>query len=140
MELLVKSYYLPINDRSDIEFLLEKEPLSEQRKNSINVKTVFFHNKTTVNINDKGLWVHSKLKPNFALIIPYASLLIIIYLITKSTDFYIAENIGILFATILTNYLLFLYLIESSHNKIQNYIFTNLYQNSYKKYIDNDRT
>lgn len=140
MALLFKSYHIPMNDRSDIEFLLEKEPLSKKNKNSINVKTHFFHNKITVDINDNGFWVRSKLTPNFALIIPYASLLIIIYLITKSANFYLVETIGILVTTILTNYFLFLYLTESSHNKIQNYIFMNLYKYSYKKYIENDST
>lgn len=140
MVLLFKEYPISINDKKDIEFLLEKEPFSDKTKNSIDISTTFFHNKTKVDFYDKQIWIRSKITPNFALIIPFASLLITIYLISKSSNFYWVENIGILFGSAFTSYLLLVHLTESTHTKIQNHIFMNLYNHSFKKHIENERT
>lgn len=138
MKILYKEYPIPIKERADAEILLEKDFFSGKRKNTIKTSTTFFHNNTKIDFYDNQIMVRQKIKPNFALIIPFASLLIIIYLITKSNNFYIVENIGLLFTTLFTNYLIFIYLVETTHTKIQNEIFINLYYICYEKYLQND--
>ncbi|MDE0536851.1 MULTISPECIES: hypothetical protein [unclassified Tenacibaculum] len=135
MKNLYKEYPISIKEKADAEKLLEKDFFSGKRKDTVKISTTFFHNKTKIDFYDEQIWVRQKITPNFALIIPFASLLIIIYLIIKSNNFYVAENIGLLFATIFTNYLLFIHLAETTHTKIQNEIFIHLYNIAKKNLI-----
>lgn len=48
--------------KKDIEFLLEKEPLSEKRKDSIKISLTFFKHDTKVKFFEKEVRIVSKIK------------------------------------------------------------------------------
>jgi len=135
MSLLYREYSISINNKKNIESLLNKEFYSDKTKKTLKISTTFFNNKTIVDFYDKEIWIRSKITANISLIIPFASLIIIIYLILNSSDFNWKYNLGLIFITIFSNYVLLLNLIESTHIKVQNYIFTNLYEHNIKNKV-----
>lgn len=53
------------------------------------------------------------------------------------TNFYWEQHLAMILVTLYTNYLLFIYLTETAHTKMQNHIYTNLYIKNYLEYIEN---
>lgn len=135
MQIFHKYYRVSFRNRKDIEYILANKPLSNEKTNKVKVKTNFFSNKTTVTLDDNYAHINSKLTPTFALLIPFSSLLVVIYLISQSVNLFFAESIGLLALVILTNYLMFVYLAQASHSNISSHIYSNLYYSSVEKQV-----
>lgn len=136
-ELFFRVYRISIKDNNDIEFLLEKEHFSDKRKNSIKLNSTFFNHKTEVDFHEKEVYIRSKIRPNPGLLIPFASVVIIAYLMFTLTNFYWEQHLAMIFIAIYTNYLLFIYLVETAHTKMQNHIYTSLYIRNYAEKLEN---
>jgi len=132
---------IPINNKKDIEFLLAKKPLSEKRTESINTGLTFFKEETKVKFLDKEVRIICKLKLNIALLIPFASLLIIITLLFQITDcsWFKSNHFAMLLIAIFTNYLMLIFLIDSAHSKIKSHIFSNMYYYNFKEVSENEK-